>query len=438
MLLCLVSNAQWESMGSGLTGSAGNITGIFCIDVVDEDIVWAVPISQPPQSMRDVIRTLDAGDSWSVTQLPETTGDFMPRRIVALNEMEAWVSVLGVPAQNTSRIYHTIDGGVNWVELPGPFNEVGEGVQNLHFFNDQDGVAFGSPAGGIIKVYHTSDGGNAWSTVLSANLPIPLFQERYAMFDGNGSYAESGDTLWFTTTENRVYRTVNKGLSWQAYNTPLPGSSSVAGIASIAFQDHENGMAVSYQPQQGAITTDGGLTWDLIEMPDAPTAASVQYVPGTDGLFLLSDGFSGASQTIAYTLNNGSSWGQLGGNPSLNTLEFLSPTVGWAGGNIGLDGAGMYKWADDWLLNLNTGDVAEVYLKIFPNPAQESLFIELPTDIVGRSEMRVYDATGKPVLTTRSNTQTIATLNINSLPKGMYIIQIFGDGWQSVQKFIKG
>ncbi len=435
-------HGQWESMGSGLTPSPTEPKAIFSIAVVTEDVVWAVPISGFQFNTRDVIKTTDGGESWNHYLLPELTGTFMPLRVFALDESKAWVVLVGYPSQSSSVIFHTADGGATWVNQAGPFNDPLQSVQNVHFFDEMEGVAFGSPNTGnlsndVIKIFRTSNGGSTWTPILSINLPIFLTGEKFLPNDGNDSYAAVGDTIWFTTTQNRIMRTVDRGANWTAIFTPLPGSTTPAGLASIAFRDHLNGLVVSFQPQQGARTTDGGQTWTVIEMPAEPSARSVKYLPGTDGAYLISDGYTETSPAIAYTLNEGENWGVLDGNPQFNTLDFLSSTSGWGGTNVASNGSGMYKWTSDWLLNLNVADAKLKFFSVYPNPTFDEIRLTFINHITSFATIRIFDALGKQVETSTFQPSAGLSFSLGSLPRGVYVLTVQVGEMSSVEKIVK-
>ena len=433
---------QWESMGSGLSPSPSEPKAIFSIDAVSDDVIWAVPISGFQLNTGDVIKTVDGGETWTSFLLPELENTFMPLRVFALNESIAWVVLMRYPNQSNSVIFHTTDGGESWVNQVGPFNEPLQAVQNVHFFDEMEGVAFGSPNTGnlsndVIRIFKTSNGGSTWTALLSINLPTFLTGEKFLPNDGNDSYATVGDTLWFTTTQNRVMRSIDRGANWTAVFTPLSGSTTTAGLASIAFRDHLNGLVVSFQPQQGARTMNGGQTWTIIEMPENPSARSVKYLPETEGAYIISDGYTETSPVIAYTLNEGESWGVLEGNPQFNTLDFLSSTSGWGGTNVASDGSGMYKWTSDWLLNLSSSDATSKFFSVYPNPTINEIRINLKGQFTSFVIIRIFDTLGKQVETRTFQSSAEISFSLGSLPCGIYVLSVQAGDMYSVEKIVK-
>jgi len=72
---------------------------------------------------------------------------------------------------------------------------------------------------------------------------------------------------------------------------------------------------------------------------------------------------------------------------------------------------------------------------VYPNPAGQKVFVELPTEAV--HQISLTDITGKVVkqLETGLNESTIE-INVNDLPKGIYIIGLKNTSNQTLQKLI--
>lgn len=71
-------------------------------------------------------------------------------------------------------------------------------------------------------------------------------------------------------------------------------------------------------------------------------------------------------------------------------------------------------------------------LEIFPNPAIEFIRVTIPKNI-GEKLIHMYDVTGKEVLAHNIKNE-IETININSLPKGIYFIKV---GLSKAKLFVK-
>ncbi|HCC71245.1 MAG TPA: alpha-amylase, partial [Bacteroidales bacterium] len=81
-------------------------------------------------------------------------------------------------------------------------------------------------------------------------------------------------------------------------------------------------------------------------------------------------------------------------------------------------------------------DSGEQWYTLYPNPVRERLYIDLDEDFAGRAvDISIFDMSGRQV-----NSYPLATdrsLELSSLPRGMYFIRVTTRGRSSVSKFIK-
>jgi hypothetical protein len=66
-------------------------------------------------------------------------------------------------------------------------------------------------------------------------------------------------------------------------------------------------------------------------------------------------------------------------------------------------------------------------VKVFPNPTDGNIAIQLNFDIQGAAQLRLTDLTGKTVLESRAFDQ-VTELNLNHLAKGVYLLQVIHGG----------
>ena len=71
-------------------------------------------------------------------------------------------------------------------------------------------------------------------------------------------------------------------------------------------------------------------------------------------------------------------------------------------------------------------------ITLFPNPTSETIFIDSIN--IQIQQMLVYSLSGQKVIEISENTDFI---NVSGLSKGMYFLEIFSEGGNSIQKFIK-
>ncbi|HEV3146192.1 MAG TPA: glycosyl hydrolase [Gemmataceae bacterium] len=276
-------------------------------------------------------RTTDGGKTWSAGTVPETDKlDF--RDVKAFGESTAFL--LSAGPGDDSRIYKTTDGGKAWA-LQFKNNNREAFFDALAFWDEKNGIALSDPVKGQFLLIVTDDGGANWKPLAARNLPPALPNE--------GAFAASGTCLatygkndvWFATGGAkiaRVFHSRDRGQNWTVSETPLMAGVESAGIFSIAFHDHSNGMIVGgdyRKPNEtgvtAAITSDGGKTWTAIGKP-FPFRSCVAWakdqwvVVGTSG--------SNSSR------DNGATWNVLDGE-NYNTVGFTSTGEGWAAGPKG-------------------------------------------------------------------------------------------------------
>ncbi len=144
-----------------------------------------------------------------------------------------------------------------------------------------------------------------------------------------------GDTAWIATTKSRIFRTPNKGGTWEVIETPVVRASPTEGIYSMAFYNAQIGIVMGGDYTQPglntankAISNNGGNSWELIADGLEPGYKScVQYVPNSGGKGLVAVGFTG----VAYSSDGGVSWEELSEEP-FYTLRFLNDSVAFAAG----------------------------------------------------------------------------------------------------------
>ncbi|HMG16576.1 MAG TPA: T9SS type A sorting domain-containing protein [Saprospiraceae bacterium] len=432
MMLQITLWAQWQNIGSGISSQKT----IFSISAPNQNVIWAVAPEESFGACYDFTMTTDGGNSWHQGLLPDTIGDFFPGHIFAINDQTAWVIMINTPEQDRIRIFKTNNGGAAWQEQTGEYNTKGYAFATLHFFNPNEGIGFGSPGTGnalidSMRIYHTIDGGSNWKRIPTASLPSPLAGEGVWVY-GNNRYESKNDTLWFGTRASRVFRTTDRGLSWQAFNAGISGSSSYPGLASIAFQNSKQGIVTSYLPSQVAVTSDGGETWTKIPVPTTPRASDIEYIPGTTATYIINQAYLNTGNNSKYLISydGGIKWKTVSYSPAIPVLKFLSPTVGFAGGQIlSPTSGGIYKWTGNWLDSTitSTGNVLpkNPIIEVYPNPVKDKLTIELQDDISIENNLTLtlFNVFGQRVKQISINSK-VSNIELGTLPAGIYFYRV--------------
>jgi photosystem II stability/assembly factor-like uncharacterized protein len=276
-------------------------------------------------------RTTDGGQTWSVATVPGAEKlDF--RDVKAFGGNSAYL--LSAGPGDASRIYKTIDGGKAWV-MQFRCADRAAFFDAIAFWDEKTGLALGDPVDGRFQLLATEDGGAHWKPLSAKALPPAL--------PGEGAFAASGTCLvthgetdaWFATggaKSARVFRSRDRGRSWEVSETPVAAGTESAGIFSIAFRDRDHGMIVGGDYRKpndvgatAAITSDGGKTWTPLETR-LPFRSAVAWakdrwlVVGTSGSHTSGD--------------DGATWKQLD-QENYNSVGFTRTGEGWAVGPKG-------------------------------------------------------------------------------------------------------
>ncbi|MDC1324819.1 T9SS type A sorting domain-containing protein, partial [Flavobacteriaceae bacterium] len=102
--------------------------------------------------------------------------------------------------------------------------------------------------------------------------------------------------------------------------------------------------------------------------------------------------------------------------------------------------SGFTQRADDYGIlvklasNLSVDELAALQLKIYPNPVQDELTIELQNK-APLSAYVIYDISGKSVMTSTLNPTN--RIQVSGLSKGLYFIKVKAANTEMIGKFIK-
>lgn len=173
--------------------------------------------------------------------------------------------------------------------------------------DDRHLVAMGDPIDSCLYVVVSGDGGDQWKRVPCATDTTPGVPRNLpgeaAFAASNGNLAAAGDTVWMLSGggASRVYRSLDRGESWQVFPTPLQQGGQMTGGFSMDFANARYGIiwGGNWEKKEdrtgrGAITADGGETWNLVaEDHGMGYGSSVRHQPGSQGQHLVVVGVPG-------------------------------------------------------------------------------------------------------------------------------------------------
>lgn len=338
----LVLSRGWDEQASGFWEPS---RGINHICAVDENIVWAVGYdgsgSQLP--VQEFTKTVNGGELWEADVISGAPSGGDSAMICAIDENTAWIPIHSGDPQG---IWKTSNGGDTWVHQDtAAFSGDGAFPNIVHFWNENDGWCQGDPVDGYFEMYTTTNGGDTWTRVPQGNIPAPLANEMGTV----GYYDVVGDTVWWgtqcITSPGRIFKSTDKGYTWSVATTPLPSG----GYVDVRMKDENNGLAMDKRSTAAylAETSDGGVTWELVEPTGPFYGYDIAYLPGTDNMWVSTGAASGGSGA-SYSTDGGHTWTDFSEvlGTQLLDCDFVEGMIGWAGSfSVDEETGGVYKYS---------------------------------------------------------------------------------------------
>ena len=100
-------------------------------------------------------------------------------------------------------------------------------------------------------------------------------------------------------------------------------------------------------------------------------------------------------------------------------LTLGTTTTTFIGGTSSQSFAKLIHWSAVGIPNLQAEP-----LNVYPNPATEQLYIDLPTDVEQNATLNVYDLAGRRVKTTTVAQSERQTISVDELPTGTYMLTL--------------
>ncbi|HQX55768.1 MAG TPA: hypothetical protein PLP07_07560 [Pyrinomonadaceae bacterium] len=322
LLSAQFATAQWIKQTVNTTASFRGLA------VVNENVVWASGTGGT------VIKTLDGGKTWSVMIVPGAEKlDF--RDIEAFDPNTAYI--LSIGNGGSSRIYKTTDGGATW-NLQFTNTNSKAFFDAMACWDKNNCIAMADPVDDKFNLIETANGGKTWTQIDTGGMP--------AAGSGEAAFAASGTCIITHGNNNafivtgggdaRVFRTIDRGKTWQVADTPMVKGTSGSGIFGIAMRDAKNGVIVggNYEKpeiaakNQIAFTSDGGKSW--YQSPEFPHGfrSAIAYL---DKYHAVTVGSTG-SDTSSYQLG---SWLSID-KSEYNAVQTKGKKATWAVGAKGL------------------------------------------------------------------------------------------------------
>ena len=365
-------------------------------------------------------RTKDGGNTWeSVLELEITRdveGNFvsLPTRFHAISHP---TSQIAIAVGDSGTMYRSYDGGDTWDYLDFGFDE---NFRDISMSDELNGIASSEKN----LVFQTTDGGKNWNQVY---IPQNLNLFDIAFFNGEEVIwkAVKNDDFGFHVAKLNLAND-----SWKILATPYENGQ-------LYFVTPLQGWLVGFDAGNDKVhyTTDGGETWNsaLDEQIDPPFGLiSINFVDENHGIA------GGLDGKILRTYDGGKTWivdnsaDLLAAYQAVNRVEYINPDLAFAVGNNGyiVRYEARTTSVDDKDL-MSSPNAAFIY----PNPAGQKITVSTPWHCADKY-IELFDITGRVIIAAGGLTGDEESLDVSTLPPGVYHVHISGCGESSAQKIV--
>ncbi len=458
LLFCCVSSSTMTAQWTSKTPQIDDTVSISRSQVINANTIWmgAEHVFFDPDSNQvwgdfvSMYSSADGGTTWKYKRFDTDTGEYpFLSAVTGIDGMNGWAGIF-LSGSASNLILKTTDGGINWTPTAtNTFLRPESFVDVITFKDALNGIMVGDPSPetdtsvAYFEIYRTTDGGNTWARIQRSKIPDPLASE----YGSAGDYARMGDTIWFSTTRGRIFKSIDDGQNWQVYRS----GSGYSGF--LHFNDPLHGICTSLDTlisttgsSEIKYTEDGGLTWQYVKSPfvDSTYFWSVCLIPVSN--YVLTNHaatLQGAPFTTLLSKDKGQTWTVIGQGDGLSCAKFISPSIGFAGDGVSLGqnhGTKLFKYAGNPLVGLLTATALKAEFILYPNPVQDKITVDVKLEQASSLLILINTMDGKLVL---SRTITDATnahheeLDLKSLEPGTYIITISSPEGHLNKTFIK-
>lgn len=149
-----------------------------------------------------------------------------------------------------ARLFKTVDGGINWIEIEAISEELFAIVEDLKFLTEEIGFRGGWYNPHLQK---TIDGANNWNQTKNENSEWDFWSSIYDFHIENNQPYTFFACGWY----GEIFRSIDYGANWELLESPVSNTTT---LRSIFFIDDFNGWIVGDNGTILKTTNGGGIT----------------------------------------------------------------------------------------------------------------------------------------------------------------------------------
>ncbi|MBS1515369.1 MAG: T9SS type A sorting domain-containing protein [Bacteroidetes bacterium] len=468
LLLLLSANGFSQWIHQNAPGTIAYLNSInFSTSVNGVCTGWGID-SQTPATTSRAYYTTNAGATWNIASVPDTSRvlvstEFITSNIVyATGAMNGFFSSafssngynkLGLPTGNNRSIdfskgafFKSTDGGRTWKQF-GTVPSYCYYMTYSDFINENSGMALGSITDSLIPVQttimKTTNGGLNWINTLPSNImrefkAIKFVNENLAFTAG----LEYGDT----TISGIVMRTTNGGLNWTTLRNDTINYTGVYFINSntgfLCGTDYNGGLILK--------TTNQGNSWEKVFSRDSLIMEDLNFLNETGTGIVYGEKITGEDQYKPFVLRTSN----FGANWSYQIVEEISNNVTLIGSSLidrykyFLTGGTLQEGKIYFTSNGGSTSVSNEPSPVttfalkqnFPNPFNPVTVIRYSLPAKGYVNIKVYNSVGKEIveLINEIKAQGVYEVKFNgeNLPSGIYYYTLKAENYSETRKMI--
>ena len=301
----------------------------------------------------------------------------------------------------------SFNGGNNWSNIK-PVNYEGGWVTPYKIHPNNNNLLIV----GYDEIYRSFTAGDMWDSI-SYNVSGGKSVKAIAL-------AASDQNYIYASTYTTIKVTTDGGVSWESIKYGLPNINITDIAVSSSNPDH---IWVTFSEYSAAHkvyeSTDRGETWTNItgnNLPNLPVNCIVQQGSTNDDLYI------GTDVGVYFKDNSMNDWAPfMTGLPNVIIKEL---EIHYAEGTISAATYGRGVWKSP--LNSLPSEVSEnkVFdLLVYPNPARNNISFYTTSVFNNPIFIKLYNLTGQ-VIREKEISQSDNTINISTLSKGCYIVEV--------------
>jgi hypothetical protein len=349
---------------------------------------------------------------------------------------------------NEYEIFTSGNSGTTWNSLL-YVNSIDEGLGHIEFIAADTGCF----VPGLFDAQQVNRSANALQNYEVCPAEGTFVVADLEMLHYNEIFVLDYDARFWRLEEDTLSVTAELGLEFYPFNKPILSAATDEHLF-IACKAKENGI---YKNDLILRSLDGGNSWDTSYLSETVFLNDVQFASGSLGFAVGDNGI------ILKTENAGESWEikNSGVQANLISIDFRDPLtwligaegtmlITWDGGDtwvpkygpngggtgnvhfpekdniVYVGSTGLWKTDIDFLTGINSSQSLNNSIKLFPNPADSKVCIEVQPNVITLFNIELLNSLGT-VLHYRENLSLSYTISLNGLPDGLYFIRILGN-----------